>query len=106
MVDTVLKGGLKRNYEGHDGGLVEEVSGSVERRVSIRDWIVPRVTYLRKGTNEVDREESEPIQLYPSPTMGLAPVPTTSVSSILTSTTQKRKEKKRRRRKQERGKDR
>lgn len=95
VVDTVLKGRLKRNYEGHDGGLVEEVSGSVERRASI--WAGSFLAYLQGETNEADREESEPIQLYPSPTMGLAPVPTTSVSSILTSTTRKKKRRRKKR---------
>lgn len=73
VVDTVLKGRLKRNYEGHDGGLVEEVSGSVERRASIWDWIVPRVPTRGDEWSGQGREWTDPI--IPLPYNGISPCP-------------------------------
>lgn len=106
VVDTVLKGRLKRNYEGHDGGLVEEVSGSVERRASIWDWIVPRVPTRGDEWSGQGREWTDPI--IPLPYNGISPCPDDLrvLDSNLNNAKKKRRRKKRGRRKQGRGKDR
>lgn len=103
VVDTVLKGRLKRNYEGHDGGLVEEVSGSVERRASIWDWIVPRVPTRGDEWSGQGREWTDPI--IPLPYNGISPCPDDLrvLDSNLNNAKKKEKEKKERKKKTREG---